>query len=139
MTDARKVEILEQAESEFKQNVGGCRSRFKTSRDYVLARFKQLAGTTLTEAVANVRKPARPVSQGAFGSGYEESESSGGAVAAFNAAVEKTMDRPGFRGDRRAAITSVMKSQPQLHREYLEALNPGKRSRELIADRFANC
>lgn len=82
---------------------------------------------------------ARPVRQSAEGSDESAGDSqSGNAVEAFNAAVEKEMARPGLNIDRKKAIGNVMKKQPQLHREYLEAVNKTRKAHALIADKFGD-
>ena len=59
----------------------------------------------------------------------------GDAVAEFNDAVSEQMTKPGY-SNRQKAIRAVASADPELHRSYLEACNPGRRKREMIADRF---
>lgn len=61
-------------------------------------------------------------------------EPTGDPMSDYSAAVAEKMK---LGMDRGAAIRAVNKSNPDLHRSYLEATNPGRKQRELIADRFA--
>jgi hypothetical protein len=127
MTDAQKLELIRGAEKAFAQNPA-IRNGFKNARDYALNQLKTAESTA--------RKIATPVGQGAFGSTDESPASeSRTAVHAFNGAVDRAMAMPNFRGDRRGAIQQVMRRDPQLHREYLEATNPTTTHR-LISARF---
>lgn len=65
--------------------------------------------------------------------GRTPAAATGNAVADFGALVSEKV-KAGL--PRRAAVIAAAKADPDLHRAYLEATNPGKKQRELIADRF---
>ena len=52
----------------------------------------------------------------------------------FSARVAEVMAERNI--DRKAAVKVVAKSEPELHRAYLEATNPGRNQRQLIADKY---
>jgi len=63
------------------------------------------------------------------------SASYGDAVSEMDAAVrERRASHPSE--PRRKAVLAVARENPQLHRAYIEATNPGRRAQALIADRF---
>lgn len=56
------------------------------------------------------------------------------AVAMFSSAVREQMKANG--GDRPKAVIAAAKRNPELHRQYLEATNPGRKTRAMIADKY---
>ena len=58
----------------------------------------------------------------------------GNAVVDFDAAVTEEMERT--KGDRHKAVANVSRRDSKLHRAYLEATNPKRKQRALIADKF---
>ncbi len=59
----------------------------------------------------------------------------GDAISEMDAAVrERRASHP--NEPRRKAVLAVARDNPQLHRAYIEATNPGRRAQALIADRF---
>lgn len=110
---------------------------------YIKFQQEQMAeNSKRIETIRKSAKPftfgAKPVRQAAAESDEDDSGSnqSGNAVEAFNDAVMKEMSKPTIKGDRKKAIANVMRKNPQLHREYLEAVNTSRKSRDLIADKF---
>lgn len=85
---------------------------------------------------AEKAKAGKPGNDPIVGKGGKATTASSGGdpVVEFSDAVAERMKLNG--GNRRAAINSVCKAQPDLHRAMLEATNPGRKTRELIADRF---
>lgn len=64
----------------------------------------------------------------------DDSGYSGDPLADFNERVQEKMEKTGM--NRRKAVMSVAKADPELHRAYLVATNPGRKAASLIADRF---
>jgi hypothetical protein len=65
----------------------------------------------------------------------DQTETSGDAVADFNAAVRAEMTRG---VERRQATLNVARRNPDLHQTFLLASNPGRKQQQLIGERFEN-
>jgi ClpP class serine protease len=61
---------------------------------------------------------------------------SGDAVADFNAAVTEQMSKPGYESNRKKAVLAVAKRDPAMHRQFLEATNPKRVQRDMLADKY---
>lgn len=88
-------------------------------------------GVKPLQASGKVRRAADEDDDDA-GGGYESE--SGDPVADFNALVAKHAKRNG--GNRAKAVTAAAKEDPELHTEYLCALNPGSKRQSLIRERM---
>ncbi len=60
------------------------------------------------------------------------------AIDLFNAAVRARCprDRQASYTERQTAIAYVAKTQPELHKSYLAATNPGARAERLIQEKY---
>lgn len=116
-----------------------------SARDTELAKLQQ---ASKTQGEPPARKPgAKVVESGKTGTGESTRQAGtydgGDPVSTFNARVCEKMQQLAPQGTeqlakaRRQAITAVVREDRELHQAYLEATNPGRRQRELIADRFS--
>jgi signal peptide peptidase SppA len=107
------------------------------TRDEELTKAKQSTTAAPAAGATQPKKPGVPALASEAAERSTAGAAGGDAIAAFGSAVEEQMKKPGF-DDRKKAIAAVCRSKPQLHQEYLEATNKGRKQRELIADRFGS-
>ena len=111
------------------QASGAREAAIKADADAKLTAAKAEAASAKEAADAAAKKPGVR----AIGSGSARQTASDSGES-FSDAVAERMKNTNC--GRKEAIAHVMRARPDLHHAYLDANNPSRKARELIADRF---